>query len=129
MNRPAVRWTITLLWTALVFYLMLAPSGQGTPVSTISHSTGGTARTDANGHFVLFAVLTVLWLWTLSLHLPTRRGALLAAGIGIALGLSLEAAQQVVAARGSALLDYSANVAGVGLGTLLGRVLTAYLNR
>lgn len=120
MNRPAVRWTVTLVWTALVLYLMLAPSGQGTPVSTLSHSTGGTARTDANGHFLLFASLTLLWFWTLTLQLSTRRAALLAAVIGITLGLSLEAAQQVIAARGSSLLDYSANMAGVGLATLAG---------
>lgn len=108
-----VRWSLSLLWTGGLLVLMLTPSGDGTPVSWISRLFGGTETTDAIGHVILYAILTLLWAWTLTLHLPTRQAILVAAIFCLVLGITLEAAQVYVEARGSTLIDYSANVSGV----------------
>lgn len=108
-----VRWSLALLWTGGLLYLMLTPSGDGTPVTWISRLFGGTEITDAIGHVILYAVLTALWAWTLSLHMPERRAILTVAALGLILGLTLEAAQVYVEDRGSTLIDYGANMAGV----------------
>lgn len=114
-----VRWAICLLWTAAVLYLMLAPSGEGTLTRWLSQLFGGTERVDAVGHVLLYGSLTLVWGWTLRLHLRPRAAALAAGAIVAALGLGTETAQQFVASRGTTALDYGANLAGVGLATAL----------
>lgn len=113
------RWVICLLWTAAVLALMLSPSREGTLTRWLSQLLGGTEATDALGHTFLYGSLTLVWGWTLRLHLR-RRAAILAAGaIVLALSFATETAQQFVATRGTAALDYAANLTGVGLAMAL----------
>ncbi|NPV68772.1 MAG: VanZ family protein [Anaerolineae bacterium] len=114
-----LRWGISLLWTAVVLTLMLSPSGEGTLTRWLSQLLGGTEATDALGHIFLYGSLTLVWGWTLRLHLR-RRTAVLAAGvIVLALSFATETAQEFVATRGTAALDYAANLTGVGLAMAL----------
>lgn len=113
------RWTICLLWTVVVVALMLSPSGEGTLTRWLSQLLGGTEVTDALGHIFLYGSLTLVWRWTLCLHLRLRVAELTAVVIVLVLSFTTETAQQFVATRGTAALDYAANLTGVGLAIAL----------
>ncbi len=114
-----LRWTICVLWTAAVLYLMLMPAGEGTLTRWLSQLFGGTEATDAVGHGFLYGSLTLVWGWTLRLHLRQRAALLAAGAIVLVLSFGTETAQQFVGQRSTSVLDYGANLAGVGAATVL----------
>ena len=109
----AIRWLCALAWTAMTLALMLAFSGDGTAVTWISKLFGGTETTDAIGHVMLYGGLTLLWIWALVAHYPKRTAILIAAGIGLVLGIGCELSQQFVIERGTTVLDLAANITGI----------------
>lgn len=108
-----LRWTLAMVWTMLVLFLMLSP-GDSTQVNGPSQSAGGSEVTDALGHVVLFAILTGCWLWA---TFPTYQAGSVSIAI-VALGVLLELTQHFVPERGISLLDLSANATGVVLTAL-----------
>jgi len=120
---PIVRWTLTLVWTALATRLMLSPSGDGTTVSFVSKLFGGTQETDAIGHVIINVILAVLWCWTLSLYLsPAKTTRLLLIG-GLIWCSGAELTQHFVPNRGASLLDLGANILGVLIGLVAFRMI------
>lgn len=118
IEHPIIRWTLTLLWTALAARLMVAPSGDGTLVTWLSRLLGGTEQTDAIGHLLISAALAGLWYWTLCLYvtLPQAGGGTLLIGLGWS--LLAELSQSIIPTRGTTILDLGANLFGVLLGIL-----------
>ncbi len=125
VQSAAVRWTLTLAWSAVAVWLMLSPGTKGGTVSNISHSFGGTEITDAIGHVIINAILAFLWSWTLSLYVPKARITRLILIGGIVWGVSAELSQLFVPERGTSLLDLTANIIGVTIGVLVYRVVMA----
>ncbi len=124
-QRPIVRWTLTLAWTALAASLMLSPSGDGTTVSFVSKLFGGSEETDAIGHVIINVILAFLWCWTLSLYLsPAKTTRLVLIG-GLIWCVGAELTQHFVPNRGSSLLDLGANILGVLIGLVGYRLLAA----
>ncbi len=110
-EHPVVRWLVTFAWTALVIALMVTP-GDEPLVTGLSDAFGDTDLTDAAGHVVLCAVLTILWQWALIAHIPPSHALRIALGVALALGTSVELLQMFVPNRGVSLLDLLANWLG-----------------
>jgi VanZ family protein len=125
VQSPVVRWTLTLIWTALTAKLMLSPSGDGTTVSGVSKLFGGTDITDAIGHVGLFAILALLWCWTISLYASTQKTTRLILVGGLVWCFVGELSQFFVPGRGTSLLDLGANILGVVIGLAAYRMLAA----
>jgi VanZ family protein len=132
LNEPilsaTVRWTLTLIWTALTASLLLSPSGRGTPVSFISQLFGGTDTSDAVGHVIITTILALLWCWTISLYATTAQTTGLILIGGIVWGFGAELSQHFVPERGASLLDLGANTLGVLIGLVVYRLLIAFLS-
>jgi hypothetical protein len=120
-----VRWTLTLIWSAIAASLMLSPSGNGTMVSTISRLFGGTETTDAFGHVIINTILAFLWSWTISLYVSAPETTRLILSGGIIWGLVAELSQHFVPERGTSPLDLGANILGVVIGITVYRWLAA----
>lgn len=119
LGRPAVQIGLALLWLGVIAFLMLSPKGEGTPVTELSVLIGDSDFTDAVGHAGLFGSLALVFAWVLARLLPARRALWIGGAVALALGLGLETAQGLIG-RGNTLLDYSANVIGVGAAVWLG---------
>jgi hypothetical protein len=123
----AVRWALTLTWSAITASLMLSPSGNGTIVSFISKLFGGTDTTDAMGHVIITSILALLWCWTISLYATATQTTRLILIGGIVWGFGAELSQHFVPQRGASLFDLGANILGVLIGLAAYRLLTAVL--
>ena len=122
VQSAAVRWTLTLLWTALTVYLMLSPSGEGTNVTWVSRLFGGTETTDAVGHVIINAILAFLWCWTISLYASIAKTTRLILIGGVTWCFAGELSQLFVPGRGTSLLDLAANLLGVMIGLYSSRL-------
>ena len=125
VQSAVIRWTLTLIWTAITAKLMLSPSGDGTTVSGVSKLFGGTESTDAIGHVIINAILAFLWCWTLSLYASTQKTTRLILIGGLIWCFVGELSQFFVPGRGTSLLDLGANILGVLIGLLAYRLFTA----
>jgi len=107
-------WFLWLIWTVMVFYLLLWPS-KGTAIRTISLFFGGGDITDAFGHLVIIFIETNL-VYSLLRHYHPEEKAIRYSFLGTLLvALLLETAQLYIPGRGAALIDYGANTLGVSL--------------
>jgi hypothetical protein len=113
-----IRWTLTLIWSAIAVSLMLSPSGDGTTVSGVSKLFGGTETTDAVGHVIINVILALLWCWTISLYASTAKMTRLILIGGIVWCFGAELTQYFVPERGASLLDLAANILGVLIGLI-----------
>ena len=118
LRHPLPRVTAALGWTVLVCLLMLLP-GKDSIAEDTSGFFGGTDITDAFGHVLLFAMLTVLWYAALTCWLAPAPALKAVLAIGTVFGLLLELGQGVVPERGISLLDFAANALGVLAATVL----------
>lgn len=124
-QKPLFRWALALTWTIIALSLMLSPAGDGTTVSEVSESFGGTEITDAMGHVILNTVLALLWCWTISLYIPKARTIRLLSIAGPLWGFGTELSQHFVPGRGTSLLDLTANTLGIVIGLAVYRWLAA----
>jgi len=125
VQSAAVRWALTLIWTAITAKLMLSPSGDGTTVSWVSKLFGGTETTDAVGHVIINAILAFLWCWTISLYAATAKTTRLVLVGGLIWCFVGEMSQHFVPERGTSLLDLAANILGGLIGLAGYRLLAA----
>lgn len=120
----AYRWASTLVFVALIVALSISPGverpGDNMFVWLVVHTP---ATLQKIMHVGVYAVLAVLWMWTLeSVESRTLRLALsLAATVG--LGALLEWHQTRVPGRYGTIMDVLLNVAGAVLGTLAALLL------
>jgi hypothetical protein len=112
LRRPAVRVLSVFAWIGLVLAFTLLP-GDTALVEKTSVFLGGKDYTDANGHIVLFCILTLLCFWTLRLRFSSKKALAIAAIFGLAMGAVTELAQVFIPYRGAALLDMGADWLGV----------------
>lgn len=112
LKRPRARWWLAWGWTLLVIALMWWPSLKSPP-------TFLGELTDKVGHFVVFGVLSALWLRALPSGQPRRRALLTVVGGCLAFSLVAEVGQAFVPGRDIALGDLAANWTGVSLGSAL----------
>ena len=122
----AVRWTLTIIWTALAIKLMLSSSGDGTAVSWVSKLFGGTETIDAIGHIIINAILALLWCWTISLYTSTAKMTRIVLIGGIIWCFGAELSQFFVPERGASLIDLVANIVGVLIGLMIFRLLLTF---
>ncbi len=112
-------WLVTLVWTALLVYLLMKP-GSGSPpaqsfvASFFRLSFSRTDLIEAVAHVGMFGSLTILWWWTLASHYPTRYAVAATVIIVALLGTATEFGQFFVA-RSSMMLDLAANFVGIAL--------------
>jgi len=123
----AVRWALTLVWTAIAAVLMVSPGNNGSTVDDVSNLFGGTELTDAIGHVIITAILAVFWCWTINLYTistKTTRSILIG---GIVWSFGAELSQYFVPERGTSLLDLAANILGVLIGIAAWRQLHSWI--
>jgi len=103
----------TLLWTGGTIALLVAPIRLGSPPVEMS-----LPYLDKVVHFTLFLGVSALWRSLLAAR-SVRFPALLALGLGVALGGATELAQLYVPYRDCDLYDFLADAAGSAAGVLL----------
>ena len=112
------RWIITLLWTALIIALILRP---GSP----SRLTDPPAPDySPYGHFLVFAVMAVLWYWSLRFSINPLSALFIALLVTVMIGTAGELAQHYfIPFREASYKDGISNVIGilVALGVCYGR--------
>ncbi len=112
LQLPALRVLSFMAWIGLVLVFTLTP-GDSALVEKTSVALGGSDYTDANGHVLLFSILTMLCFWALTLRFSPRSALILSAGLGLLIGTGTEFAQVFIPYRGAAWLDLGANWIGV----------------
>lgn len=118
------RWLIILAYVAMIIALSIAP-GHAQPDDTIfSWLVIFTAAPVQKAlHFVIYAALVVLWMWTLDTIGPRSLRALLSVMLAIGLGAILEWYQLSVPGRFGSITDVLLNSAGAIAGLLLALLL------
>jgi len=118
---PAIFWLMALGWTTLIMIVLLKPGNtaiyQNNDLSSFftsffSFSISRSDIKEAVGHFILFAVLTMLWMQLLIMYFSRTRATLLAIGIAVALATGTEIGQYFIN-RGSLFIDLLANFSGI----------------
>lgn len=97
-------------------------------VYRVSKFFGGTERTDAVGHVILFGLFTLSLYWMFNYHLSRQYACYAAVGCGLLIGTAFELLQNVIPARGASALDLYANWVGT-LAALAGHLGYAILRR
>ncbi len=111
-----------LAWTLLVIVALLIPiknvehemSINDFVTTFFSLSIKTWDLVEAIYHIVMFAILTVLWLWALVMRLPRNRSLMISIGIAVVLGIVTEIGQYFVH-RSSMMFDMMADFVGVAL--------------
>jgi len=108
-------WLITLVWTAVLVYLLMKPGSDSALAQPFLSSFFrlNFSRVDlieAVAHIGMFGSLMVLWWWVLVRHYPARY----AVTVVVLLGMATEFGQYFVA-RSSIMLDLMANFTGIAL--------------
>jgi VanZ family protein len=114
------RWMLAPAATALLVVLLLQPEPQPIINTGIPPGPPSLARDlfFITGHILWFALLVVLWRWTLSMRFHPFSALLLAILIALVVGTSTEFAQKFVPGRGATLVDLLANYVGIGLAVI-----------
>jgi glycopeptide antibiotics resistance protein len=118
------RWLIMLSYVATIVALSIAP-GHAQPDDTIfSWLVVFTATPVQKAlHFVIYAALVMLWMWTLEGIRSRSLRALLSVALAIGLGAVLECYQLSVPGRFGSFADVLLNSAGAIAGLLLAMIL------
>lgn len=118
------RWLILSAFVALTITLSIAP-GRAQPGDTVfSWLVVFTAVPVQKAlHFVIYAALVVLWMWTLDTIGPRSLRALLSVMLAIGLGAILEWYQLSVPGRFGSITDVLLNSVGAIAGLLLALLL------
>jgi len=114
---PALRWALTLAFAGVVIVLSITPGVERPDDTVFGWLVLNTATTLQKAlHVVIYAVLALLWMWTLEpIQSRWLRGALtLAACVGM--GALLEWHQTRVPGRFGSIADVLLNLAGAILG-------------
>lgn len=116
----AARILITLLFMALVVAVSVVP---GRPVPGDSAFVWLVAETPTmlqkSMHVVVYAVMTLLWGWTLQSIRSRPLRLVVAAGVAVGFGALMEWLQTMVPGRFGTLIDVVLNALGVIAGLLL----------
>ena len=104
---------VLLVWTVVLFVLMLAP------VPSITREVAGFGHWDKLAHFGLFAVTGLVSAYSAKPLGHLRNRILFGLLFSGALALVTEGAQHFVANRGGSFLDFMADLAGLSLALLL----------
>lgn len=120
----AYRWVITLLFVAVLITLSVTP-GVAQPEDNIFAwlFAGTSSPVQKAMHVVCYALLTMLWMWTLTSVASIRLRAALAVLLAVGLGAVLEWYQTQVPGRVGSALDVALNIVGAALGLALGLFL------
>ena len=118
------RWLLLMAFVSLIVTLSIAP-GRAQPGDTIfSWLVVFTAAPVQKAlHFVIYAALVVLWMWTLDTIGSLTLRALLSVMLAIGLGAILEWYQLSVPGRFGSFTDVLLNSAGAIAGLLLALLL------
>lgn len=114
LQNPALRWLLTLGWTALIAILLVQPENQPLIPTGIPPGPNTPARELVFGllHLLAFGITCALWFHALSAHCPAATSLLLAGGIAIVIGGSTEYLQTFAPDRYPSWGDFIANCAG-----------------
>ena len=120
----AYRWLLTLAFIVLIIVLSVTPD-QGRPDDSIFQWLVANTSTPIQKllHVAVYAVLALLWMWTLAdiESRLVRIGLTLLCSVG--LGVALEWYQTQVPGRFGTLVDVLLNVAGTVIGLVLAVLL------
>lgn len=109
-----------LLWTAMIFFLLTINTGSMESVPKIKHF-------DKLVHFILFAVMAWLWVYT---RPQKRTVTLLVIFICVATyGAGMEWVQENFTSREFDWKDIYADTAGAAVGVIVGKKIGPYGNR
>ncbi len=115
-----LRWTLAPAATALLVVLLLQPEQQ--PIINTGIPPGPPSLERdlffITGHILWFALLVVLWRWTLTMRFYPSSALLLAILIALVVGTSTEFAQTLVPGRGATLVDLLANYMGIAFAVI-----------
>ena len=118
------RFLVTLAFIAMIVALSIVPGRAEPGDSVFSWLVVNTATpVQKTLHFMIYAGLAVLWMWTLEAVGSRALRALLSAILAIGLGALLEWCQLYVAGRFGTLTDVLLNSAGAVVGLVLAIVL------
>lgn len=117
---PGTRLIITLIFMGLVLAASIVP-GQARPGDSIFVWLVAATPTPVQKilHVVVYAALTLLWVWTLQLLQSKPLRLLIALGVAIAFGAAMEWYQTRVPGRFGTLADVALNAIGAIVGLLL----------
>ena len=118
------RWLVTLAFIALVVVLSVTPGRTQPDDSIFAWLIVNTSRPMQKVlHFIVYATLAMLWMWTFDALESNRLRIVLALTLTIGLGTSLEWYQTTVPGRFGTLTDVLLNIAGAVAGLLFILVL------
>lgn len=116
----AYRWLLTLAFIAVIVVLSVTPD-QGRPDDSIFQWLIANTSTPVQKllHVVVYAILALLWMWTLADVGSRLARILLTLLCSVALGVALEWYQTQVPGRYGSITDVLLNIAGTVIGIAL----------
>ena len=118
------RWALTLAFAAFIVGLSVTPGAERPDDNVFSWLYANTAPLTQNIlHLVVYAVLAVLWMWTLAGLESTLARIGLSLALALGLGVALEWYQTTVPGRYGSISDILLNCVGVALGLVVGLFL------
>ena len=120
----AYRWIITLAFVAVLVALSVTP-GVSRPDDDIFAWLYANTSTPVQKamHISAYAMLTLLWMWTLSSIASVWLRSLLAVLLSLSLGIALEWYQTQVPGRHGTIADILLNTAGIVIGLVAALIL------
>ena len=120
----AYRWAATLLFVGLIIGLSVTPGVERTDDNLFSWLFDNTAPPIQKVlHVVTYAMLAVLWMWTLAGIESRPQRMALSFGLALLLGVALEWYQTNVPGRYGSIIDILLNTAGIVLGLVAAMLL------
>ncbi len=121
---PGIRWVTTLAFVGLIVALSVAPAVARTRSSVVVWLVVHTATSVQKAlHVAAYAVLAILWVWTLEPIEPHVLKTALAFSASVGLGAALEWHQVRVPGRHGTMLDVVLNAVGAAVGLALAVVI------
>ena len=120
----AYRWAATLLFVGLIIGLSVTPGVERTDDNLFSWLFDNTAPPIQKVlHVVTYAMLAVLWMWTLAGIESRPQRMALSFALALLLGVALEWYQTNVPGRYGSIIDILLNTAGIVLGLVAAMLL------
>ena len=120
----AYRWAATLLFVGLIIGLSVTPGVERTDDNLFSWLFDNTAPPIQKVlHVVTYALLAVLWMWTLAGIESGPQRMALSFALALLLGVALEWYQTNVPGRYGSIIDILLNTAGIVLGLVAAMLL------
>ncbi len=121
---PALRWTLTLAFVAIITVLSVTPGIEKPDDSLFNWLVLSTATPLQKAlHVVIYAVLAMLWMWTLDAIESRWLRIAISLASTVGLGVILEWYQTQVPGRVGTVTDVLLNIAGAIAGVIAALIL------